>query len=68
MKFFVVSFAVLLLAACGQSKTQDYYVAHPAELAADLEECKKVGKNTFDCNEADKAAWILKNRNGGSGN
>lgn len=64
MKLVMALFAVVALSACEQTKTQDYYVAHPAELAADLEECKKVGKSTFNCNEADKAA-ILQKKNGG---
>jgi hypothetical protein len=50
------------LSACGQTKTQDYYMSHPQEMAADLAECKQLGKNTFNCNEADKAAAFLKNK------
>ncbi len=52
-----------VLSACGQTKTQEYYTSHPDELAADLAECKQVGKNTFNCNEADKAAVLLKKKN-----
>lgn len=62
MKFVLAMIFAALLVACEQTKTQDYYVAHPAELAADLAECKRTGKNTYDCNEADKAAWILKQK------
>ncbi len=54
---------VAALSACEQTKTQDYYMSHPDELTADLAECKKVGKNTFNCNEADKAASLLKKKN-----
>lgn len=59
MKPVLALIAMLLLSACEQDKTQDYYLAHPAELAADLKQCKETGKNTYNCNEADKAAWIL---------
>ena len=55
--------AVAALSGCGQTKTQDYYLAHTDELAADLAECKKVGKSTYNCNEADKAAFFLKQKN-----
>jgi hypothetical protein len=58
-KFMVIVFIAIALGSCGQTKTQDYYVAHPDELAADLAECKAGGKNTYNCNEADKAAFIL---------
>jgi len=51
------------LSACEQSKTQEYYMSHPDEMAADLAECKKIGKNTFNCNEAEKAAVLLKKKN-----
>ena len=68
MKFAIIFFAAGLLSACEQAKTQDYYVAHPAEMAADLEECKRVGKNTYDCNEAAKAAVILQKKDGAAGN
>ena len=59
MKPVLIIAIAAVLAACGQTKTQDYYLAHPDELAADLAECKKVGKSTYNCNEADKAAFIL---------
>jgi hypothetical protein len=51
-----------LLSACGQTKTQEYYMSHPDELAADLAECKQAGKNMFNCNEADKAVALLKKK------
>ena len=51
---------VAILSACGQTKTQEYYMTHPDELAADLAECKQLGANTYNCNEADKAALQLK--------
>jgi hypothetical protein len=53
---------VAALSACGQAKTQDYYMSHPDELTADLAACKEHGKSTFDCNEADKAALLVKNQ------
>lgn len=62
MKFVFAVIAMIMLSACGQTRTQDYYVAHPDELAADLEQCKKVGKSTYNCNEADKAAFILQKK------
>lgn len=64
MKSVLIIAAAAILSACGQTKTQDYYVAHPAELATDLAECKKAGKSTYNCNEADKAAFILNKKNG----
>lgn len=64
MKFALAVTVAVLLSACGQTKTQDYYLAHPDELKADLAECKKVGKSTYNCNEADKADWILKHKQG----
>lgn len=54
---------IAALSACGQTKTQDYYMSHPAELSADLAECKQLNKNTFNCNEATKAAVFLKKKN-----
>lgn len=55
-------FTAIVLGACGQTKTQDYYLAHPDELAADLAECKAGGMSTYNCNEADKAAFILNSK------
>ena len=55
----ILSFAVAL-SACGQTKTQDYYMSHQNEIAVDLAECKQLGKSSFNCNEADKAAAMLK--------
>jgi len=55
---------VAALSGCGQAKTQDYYLSHPDELAADLAACKEHGRSTFDCNEADKAALLTKNQKG----
>ncbi len=60
MKWMLLSLGVLLLAACGQTKTQDYYMNHPGEIPVDLAECQKLGKNTFNCNEAAKAAYMLR--------
>ena len=61
-KIVIVMVISAALSACGQTKTQEYYMSHPDEMAADLADCKKMGKNTFNCNEADKAALILKNK------
>jgi len=63
--FIKSAFILITLAAlsgCGQTKTQNYYLSHPEELAADLIECHKAGKNTYNCNEADKANFILKKK------
>jgi hypothetical protein len=57
-----VIFAIIVsavLSACEPAKTQDYYLRHPDEMAADLAACKETGKKTFNCNEADKAALQL---------
>jgi len=53
--------AVLAAALCGcePARTQDYYVAHPDEMKADLDACKAAGKNTYNCNEAAKAELIV---------
>ena len=51
-----------VLSACEQTKTQEYYQSHPDEMSADLAECKQLGKNTYNCNEAYKAAVILKKK------
>ena len=59
MKYIVVALGVLLLWSCEQTKTQSYYMSHPAEIASDLAECKRLGKNTYDCNEAAKAQFML---------
>ena len=58
-KAIIAVFTALALCACGQTKTQDYYLAQPDELAADLAACKAGGKSTYNCNEADKAAFIM---------
>lgn len=58
----ITVFTAIALGACGQTRTQDYYLAHPDELAADLAECKAGGKSTYNCNEADKAAFILNSK------
>jgi len=55
--------AAAALSGCEPTKTQDYYMTHPEELTADLAECKKAGKNTFNCNEADKAVLLVKKKN-----
>jgi hypothetical protein len=57
---FLVLCVTSALSACGQTKTQDYYMSHPNEIAVDLAECKQLGKSSFNCNEADKAAAMLK--------
>ncbi len=62
-KLALVAVVAAILSACGQTKTQDYYMSHQGELTADLAECKQLGKNTYNCNEADKAAVILKKKN-----
>ncbi len=59
MKYILVALGALLLWSCEQSKTQEYYVSHPNEMAADLAECQRLGKNTYDCNEAAKARFML---------
>lgn len=67
VRFCAVLLAAMALAACGETKSQDYYMSHPSELAADLEECKKTGMKTYNCNEADKAAVILQKKGGDAG-
>ena len=59
----LVAAVVATLSACEPTKTQDYYMSHPDELTADLAECRKASKNTFNCNEADKAALLIKKKN-----
>jgi hypothetical protein len=54
--------AAMALAACGDTKTQDYYLAHPDELATDLAACRTGGKSTYNCNEADKAEFFLNSK------
>ena len=54
---------VAALSGCGDTKTQEYYTSHPDEMTADLAECKQLGKNTFNCNEAAKAAAAIKKSN-----
>ena len=63
MKFALALIAVATLSACGQTKTQEYYMSHPDEMSADLAECKQLGKSSYNCNEADKAAALLKRKN-----
>ena len=60
MKHVILCFAMLLLGACEQTKSQGYYMSHPDELTADLAECQRLGKNTYNCNEAAKADFLLK--------
>lgn len=60
MKIALALIATVALSACEPTKTQEYYSSHPEELAADMAECKALGKNTFNCNEAAKAAVIKK--------
>jgi hypothetical protein len=62
-KRFALAIVVMAaLSACEQTKTQEYYMSHPDELVADQAECKQLGKNTFNCNEAAKAAVMLKKK------
>lgn len=61
--FLLAAFLLAALSACGQTKTQDYYMSHPDELAADLADCRKASMHTFNCNEADKAALLLQKKN-----
>jgi hypothetical protein len=56
----LAAIAVAALSACEPDKTQEYYVSHPDEMAADLAACKEQNKNTYNCNEAAKAAMIVK--------
>jgi hypothetical protein len=63
IKIALAIIVVAALSACGQTKTQEYYMSHPDELAADQAECKQLGNNTFNCNEAAKAAVMLKKKN-----
>jgi hypothetical protein len=67
MKIVVIAALAALLCACAPAKTQDYYVAHPDEMKADLDACKAAGKNTYDCNEATKAELILNARENKAG-
>ena len=62
MKISLAAVVLVTLSACEQTKTQEYYTSHPDELAADQAECKHLGNNTFNCNEAAKAAAILKKK------
>lgn len=55
---FIVALAGLL-SACDTAKTEAYYLEHPEEMKADLAECKSQNKNTYNCNEASKAAVKL---------
>ena len=61
-RFALAVVVVVALSACEQTKTQEYYMSHPDELSADQAECKQLGKNTFNCNEAAKAAVMLKKK------
>ena len=62
-KIILAAIALALLAACEPSKTQEYYMTHQSELAADLAQCKQQGQHLFNCNEADKAMMALKKKN-----
>ncbi len=62
MKYAFVVLGALVLWSCEQTKTQDYYTTHPAEIASDLAECQRSGKNTFNCNEAAKAKVMLEQK------
>lgn len=50
----------LTLLGCEQTRTQDYYMNHPQELAQDLEACRAHQLSPYNCNEADKADYYLK--------
>ena len=54
--------ALLLLTACENTKTKEYYLDHPDEIASDLSECQKSGKNTYNCNQATLAQYQLKSK------
>ncbi len=58
-RVWLITGMVLGLVACEQTKTQDYYQAHPNEISTDLAECKRLGKNTYNCNEAARAQFLL---------
>jgi hypothetical protein len=55
--------ALAALAACQPAKTQEYYMSHQDELAADLAECRQQNLHLYNCNEADKAVLALKKKN-----
>ncbi|MBI3902024.1 MAG: EexN family lipoprotein [Nitrosomonadales bacterium] len=60
MKLIFAAIAIALLSACGEpTKTAEYYSTHQVELTADLTACKSSSMNTFNCNEAAKAAAML---------
>lgn len=48
------------LSACEQARTQEFYMTHPVELAADLAACREHDTNIYYCNEAEKAARFSK--------
>ncbi len=62
MKYIFAALCALVLWSCEQAKTQQYYISHPNEIASDLAECQRLGKNTYDCNEATKAQYMLNNK------
>jgi len=59
MKIAFALIAMAALTACEPAKTQEYYMSHPDDMAADLAACNENGKKTYNCNEADKAALQL---------
>jgi hypothetical protein len=62
-KMILAAIALALLAACEPSKTQEYYMTHQDELVADLAACRQQNLHLYNCNEADKAALMLKKKN-----
>ena len=61
MKVLLCAGVLLSLVACEDTKTKNYYLDHPEEINADLSECRKAGKNTYNCNQATLAEYQLKN-------
>lgn len=51
-----------VLASHWITKTQEYYMDHPDEIASDLSECRKLGINTYNCNQAPLALYQLKHK------
>lgn len=58
-RLWLIAGMVLGLMACEQTKTQEYYQSHPDEITSDLNECQRLGKHTYNCNEAARAQFLL---------
>ncbi len=58
-RLWLITGMILGLVACEQTKTQDYYLNHPDDIATDLNECQRLGKHTYNCNEAARAQFLL---------